>query len=91
MDGSNARRQLAKNIAVPPRNSTIRIAGEQRTYLIAATVAPVTVSGGVVLLMVGRFQRATTRMTPKKDNGVKRNAVPMPANQITKYSRSELR
>src|SRR6266404_8118273 len=84
MDGSNARRQLAKNIAVPPRKSTIRIAGEQRTYRIAATVAPVTVSGGVVRLTAGRFQRATTRITPKKDKVFNRNAAPIPANAITK-------
>src|ERR1700722_9392801 len=84
MDGSNARRQLAKNIAVPPRNSKTRTVGEWRTYLIAATVAPVTVSRGVVRLIVGRFQRATTRMTPKNDKAVNRNAVPMPANAITK-------
>src|SRR5580693_2966990 len=84
MDGSNARRQLAKNIAVPPRNSKTRTVGEWRTYLIAATVAPVTVSRGVVRLIVGRFQCATTRMTPKNDKAVNRNAVPMPANAIAK-------
>src|SRR4029077_21251672 len=84
MEGSNASRQLAKNIAVPARTSTMRTAGEYRTYRIAATVAPVTVSGGVVRLTAARFQRATTRMTPKNDSVFKRNAVPMPANAITK-------
>src|ERR1700694_2364627 len=84
MEGSNASRQLAKNIAVPALTSTMRTAGEYRTYRIAATVAPVTVSGGVVRFTAGRFQRATTRMTPKKDNVFKRNAAPTPANAITK-------
>src|ERR1700681_63417 len=84
MEGSNASRQLAKNIAVPALTSTMRTAGEYRTYRIAATVAPVTVSGGVVRLTEARFQRATTRMTPKNDSVFRRNAVPMPANEITK-------
>src|SRR5260370_5550608 len=47
-------------------------------------VAPVTVSGGVVRLTAGRFQRATTRITPKKDKVFNRNAAPIPANAITK-------
>ena len=76
--------QLAKNIAVPARNSTMRIAGEYRTYRIAATVAPVTVSGGVARLTATRFQRNTTRMTPKNDSVFKTNAAPMPAKAITK-------
>src|SRR6266446_5177742 len=84
MGGSKAKRPLAKNIAVPARNSTTRTAGEKLTYRIAATVAPVTVSGGVARLTMGRFQRATTRITPKKDKVFKRNAAPMPANAITK-------
>src|SRR5579864_583958 len=62
----------------------MRTAGEKRTYRIAAIVAPVTVSGGVACLTAGRFQRATTRITPKKDKVFKRNAAPMPANAITK-------
>src|SRR6266436_2498551 len=62
----------------------MRTAGEYRTYRIAATVAPVTVSGGVVRLTAGRFQRATTRITPKKDKVFNRNAAPIPANAITK-------
>src|ERR1044072_7538070 len=84
MEGSNASRQLAKNIAVPARTSTMRTTGEYRTYRIAATVAPVTVSGGVVGLMTARFQRATNRMTPRNDSVFKRNAVPMHANAIMK-------
>src|ERR1700688_2297321 len=84
MEGSKASRQLAKNIAVPARTSTMRIAGEYRTYRIAATAAPVTVSGGVVRLTATRLQRATTRMTPKNDSVFKRNAAPMLANAITK-------
>src|SRR5580704_10241241 len=84
MEGSNAGRQLAKNIAVPALTSTMRTAGVYRTYRIAATVAPVTVSGGVVRLTAGRFQRATTRITPKKDKVFNRNAAPIPANAITK-------
>ena len=57
MDGSKARRPLAKNIVVPARSSTMRTGGEERTYRIAATVAPVTVSGGVARLTAGFFQR----------------------------------
>src|SRR6202140_2815116 len=84
MEGSNASRQLGKNIAVLARTSTMRTAGENRTYRITATVAPVSVSGGVGGLTAARFQRATTRMTPRNDSVFKRNAVPMPANAITK-------
>src|SRR6202171_6240263 len=84
MEGSNASKQLAKNIAVPARTSTMRTAGEYRTYRIAATVAPVTVSGGVVRLTEARSTRATTKMTQKNDSVFKRNAVPMPANAMTK-------
>src|SRR5271170_7258363 len=84
MEGSNASRQLAKNIAVPALTSTMRTAGEYRTYRIAATVAPVTVSGGVVRLRTARFQRATTRITPKNDAELIKNAAPTPVKAMTK-------
>src|SRR5579864_637554 len=62
----------------------MRTAGEKRTYRIAAIVAPVTVSGGVACLTAGRFQRATTRITPRKDKVFDTNAAPIPAAAITK-------
>src|SRR5579864_6710666 len=65
----------------------MRTAGEKRTYRIAAIVAPVTFSGGVARLTAGRFQRATTRITPKKDKMFNTNAAPIPANAITKPAR----
>src|SRR2546428_1076016 len=49
----------------------------------AATVAPPTVSGGAVRLWTGRFQRATTRMTPTNDATFTRNAAPTPAVAIS--------
>src|SRR5882672_1336468 len=38
--------------------------------------------------MAGRFQRATTRITPKKDKAFNRNAAPIPANAMTKPARA---
>src|SRR5258705_8625983 len=44
----------------------------------AATVAPRTVSGGVDRLRTGRFQRATTRITPVNETTLTRKAMPTP-------------
>src|SRR5579864_38102 len=45
----------------------------------AATVAPVNVSGGAVRLRIGLFHLATTRMTPTNDTKFATNAVATPA------------
>src|ERR1700683_3223768 len=45
----------------------------------AATVAPVNVSGGAVRLRTGLFHLATTRMTPKNETKFATNAVATPA------------
>ena len=47
-DGMSAIRALAKNMVRPDRHIRPGSSGENRTYLSAATVAPATVSGGVV-------------------------------------------
>src|SRR3984885_3232375 len=49
----------------------------------AATVAPVNVSGGVVSLRTGLFHFATTRMTPKNATKFVTNAVAPPATAMT--------
>src|ERR1700727_2555222 len=49
----------------------------------AATVAPVNVSGGVVSLRAGLFHFATTRMTPKNATKFVTNAVATPATAMT--------
>src|SRR5260370_5099615 len=49
----------------------------------AARVAPATVSGGVARLTTGRFQRRMTRITPKNETALIRNAIPTPANATT--------
>src|ERR1035438_6681658 len=61
----------------------MRTVGEYRTYRMAATEAPATVSGGVTLSRRGRFQRATTRITPKNDAVLIRNATPTLVNART--------
>src|SRR5579863_7336704 len=77
--GNNAKSALEKNITTPVRTTTVRIAGEWRTYRTAATVAPVNVSGGAVRLRIGLFHLATTRMTPKNDTKFATNAEATPA------------
>src|SRR5580693_3142727 len=54
----------------------------------AATVAPVKVSGGALCLRIGRFHFATTRMTPKKDATFATKAVATPAAAITTPARA---
>src|SRR5579863_3638519 len=49
----------------------------------AATVAPVKVSGGAVRLRIGLFHLATTRMTPKNDTKFAMKAVATPATDIS--------
>src|SRR5580658_10753746 len=49
----------------------------------AATVAPVNVSGGVVRLRTGRFHLATTKITPQNDKKFATKAVATPAAAIT--------
>src|SRR5579872_6580520 len=49
----------------------------------AARVAPTIDSGGVERLTAGRRQRAITRITPKNESVLIRNAVPTPARAIT--------
>src|SRR5438270_7923945 len=49
----------------------------------AATVAPLNVSGGVVRLRVGLFHLAITRMTPTKDTRLATNAMVTPAAAMT--------
>src|ERR1700684_1646094 len=49
----------------------------------AATVAPVNVSGGVVRLRMGRFHLATTKITPQNDTKFVTKAVATPAAAIT--------
>src|SRR5271154_6871981 len=66
-------------MTTPVLSNTVRIAGECRTYRIAATVAPEKDSGGELLLRTGLFHRATTRMTPKNDTKFATNAVATPA------------
>src|SRR5277367_3960515 len=50
----------------------------------AATVAPVNVSGGAVRLRIGLFHLATTTMTPRNDTKFRTNAVATPAAAMTK-------
>jgi hypothetical protein len=64
---------------MPVLSNTVRIAGECRTYRIAATVAPEKDSGGALLLRTGLFHLATTRMTPKNDTKFATKAVATPA------------
>src|SRR5580700_3972151 len=49
----------------------------------AATVAPVNVSGGAVRLRIGLFHLATNRMTPKNDTKFRTNAAATPATVMT--------
>src|SRR5580700_4789591 len=49
----------------------------------AATVAPVNVSGGAVRLRIGLFHLATTRITPTNDTKFATNAVATPATAMT--------
>src|SRR5580692_9751375 len=49
----------------------------------AATVAPVNVSGGAVRLRIGFFHLATNRMTPKNDTKFTTNAAATPATVMT--------
>src|ERR1700690_3939938 len=49
----------------------------------AATVAPVNVSGGAVRLRIGLFHLATTTMTPRNDTKFTTNAVATPAAAMT--------
>src|SRR6202453_3416609 len=49
----------------------------------AATVAPVNVSGGVVSLRTGLFHFATTRITPQNDTKFVTKAVATPAAAMT--------
>src|ERR1700679_722489 len=49
----------------------------------AATVAPLNVSGGVVRLRTGLFHFATTKITPQNDKKFTTNAVATPAAAIT--------
>src|SRR5271155_3721249 len=49
----------------------------------AATVAPVMVSGGAVRLRTGLFHFATTRMTPKNEKKFTTNAAATPAAAMT--------
>src|ERR1700723_1547503 len=66
-------------MATPVLSNTVRIAGECRTYRIAATVAPEKDSAGALLLRTGLFHLATTRMTPKNDTKFAKKAVATPA------------
>src|ERR1700719_1823807 len=63
-------------------SNTVRIAGECRTYRIAATVAPEKDSGGALLLRTGLFHLATTRMTPKNDTKFATKAAATPATDM---------
>src|SRR5579863_4154501 len=49
----------------------------------AATVAPVSVSGGVLRLRIGLFHFATTKMTPQNDTTFATKAVATPAAAMT--------
>src|SRR5580704_16930302 len=69
-------------MTTPVLSNTVRIAGECRTYRIAATVAPEKDSGGALLRRTGLFHLATTRMTPKNDTQFVRKAVATPATEI---------
>src|ERR1700723_1474493 len=80
--GSNAKRALEKNMATPVLSNTVRIAGECRTYRIAATAAPEKDSGGALLLRTGLFHLATTKMTPKNDAKFATKAVATPATDM---------
>ena len=83
-DGISASSALAKNIVSPDRSIMPRSCGEKRTYLSAATVAPATVSGGVVRRRIGRFHRATSRITPKNETTLSANAAPTPTAAMMK-------
>src|SRR5271170_1666685 len=54
----------------------------------AATVAPVNVSGGVVRLRIGLFHFATTKMTPQNDTTFMTKAVATPAAAMTTPARA---
>src|ERR1700688_2734743 len=69
-------------MATPVLSNTVRIAGECRTYRIAATVAPEKDSGGALLLRTGLFHLATTRMTPKNDTKFATKAAATPATDM---------
>src|ERR1700683_4087040 len=69
-------------MTTPVLSNTVRIAGECRTYRIAATVAPEKDSGGALLLPTGLFHLETTRMTPKKDTKFATQAVATPATDM---------
>src|ERR1700693_5626753 len=69
-------------MATPVLSNTVRIAGECRTYRIAATVAPEKDSGGALLLRTGLFHLATTRMTPKNDTKFATKPVATPATDM---------
>src|SRR5580704_5626121 len=49
----------------------------------AATVAPVNVSGGAVVLRIGLFHLATTRITPKNETKFATKAAATPAAAMT--------
>jgi hypothetical protein len=69
-------------MTTPVLSNTVRIAGECRTYRIAATVAPEKDSGGALLLRMGLFHLATTRMTPKNDTKFVTKAAATPATDM---------
>jgi hypothetical protein len=69
-------------MATPILSSTVRIAGECRTYRIAATVAPEKDSRRPLLPWTGLFHLATTRMTPKNDKKFATKAVATPATDM---------
>src|SRR5271154_4011220 len=54
----------------------------------AATVAPVNVSGGAVRLRIGLFHLATTKMTPQNDTKFATKAVATPAAAMTTPARA---
>src|ERR1700683_3143980 len=62
--------------------------GEYRTYRNAAEVAPLKVSAGKVAFGTGRFQRAITTITPRKERTLRRKTVPTPAIAITRPPRA---
>src|SRR5271170_4562495 len=69
-------------MTTPVLSNTVRIAGECRTYRIAATVAPEKDSGGALLLRAGLLHLATTRRTPKNDRKFATKAVATPATEM---------
>src|SRR5580658_371174 len=75
-------------MTTPVLSNTVRIAGECRTYRIAATVAPEKDSSGALLLRTGLFHLATTRMTPKNDTKFAAKAVATPATDMIAPARA---